>query len=142
MAGNDDDIESMIAGGGFTGRMVGGQQAMPPMNPGKVAKGLAECFAAYATRHEFQPGQVVRQKLGVMARPRATHPEPFIFLHYLDEKEKTSIFSPMFVRIDCVVGKLDQEGDMTTMVAEALRFEPYPEDDMERASAEANRAIN
>lgn len=130
-------IQRMLEGGAAEG---------PPYNPKKESETIAADLALYfEVRDDFQPGQIVRQRIGLCMQRREFHKLAYGFVKYLPEDGPDGVVIvkfPEYHRLDCVLAQTDSEGDAHFFVADSRRYEPYPQADLDAAGAEATKAIN
>lgn len=127
-------IQAMLEGGAAEG---------PPYNPKKEAEAIVKDLALYNERRDdFQPGQIVRQRIGLCMQRREFHKLAYGFALYLPDADVTVVKFPEYHRLDCVLTQTDTEGDAHFFLADSRRYEVYPQADLDAAAAEASKAIN
>lgn len=136
MAGNEEmsaeDIAALLSGGLAP--------KGPPYNPQKQAALMTASAELYLNPTRLEPKQIVRQRIGLCVNRREFQPTAFVFVKYLMEPIVVNL--PTYHHLNCVLGQADHEGDLQFILADAARFEVYPEEDLERLGAEASKAIN
>lgn len=120
--------------------MRGVGEESPPNNPLRDSISLRQSLADYTAPKDFEPGTIVRPKLGLCVNERKYRVIALIFVKYL--KEPQEIYFPRYFNADCVVGSADVEGDMSMSLADSNRLEVYPQDEIEALGKEAAKAIN
>jgi hypothetical protein len=118
----------------------------PPYDPKKEAATLTADLALYFERRDdFQPGDIVRQRIGLCMQRREYSKLAYAFVQYLPTEGPDGVVVvkfPEYHRLDCVLAQSDVEGDAHFFIADSRRYELYPQADLDAASAEAKKAIN
>lgn len=133
---DQDQLRQLLEGGG------GG--AKPPYNPQKHGETAREGTLMYLTRADerLKAGQIIRQRIGLCLQQRQFANIAYAFVKYLEGDDVTVVKFPEYHVLDCVIAQADMEGDIHMFLSDSRRYEPYPQDDLERLGAEASKAIN
>ena len=90
---------------------------------------LTAAYERFLQRHEFEPGQIVRWKLGLRNRRKPADGEPAIVIEVLADPIEGSRDpdTPGFFRepLDLGLGVFDENDDLVIYYFDSRRFEPY-----------------
>ena len=101
-----------------------------PLTPEEMVAVLAQKFEAMKTRHDFQPGQLVRWKAGLKNRELPENDQPAIVWAVLAKPvfdAAPGAGTPYFHEpLDIVLAVMDKEKDFLLYHYDSRRFEPFP----------------
>lgn len=102
--------------------------------PGYI-EDMQRAYETFATRHEFEPGQLVRWKAGMRNKLRPPDGAPSIVIDVLtepqyDARDDRDSGSRYYREpLDIILGMIDEDGEFSVYHFDSRRFEPFVDDE-------------